>query len=113
MLINRGRRYFITLVTAVGAIAAAMMFTGTSHAAGDVFASFKDSGEIHSGIIIVRLDLPPGKYAVFGKINIDNDDGKLYPQLLTVTCTLRPGSVVDRNVIRLHPSATEGFQGFR
>src|SRR4030095_14980270 len=110
MLTNLGRRYFIRLTIALGKIAVAMILAGTqsSYAAGDVFASFKDAGEIHSGITIISLDLPSGKYAVFGKINIDQDDANLQPQLVTVTCSLRPGSVLDRNVIRLHPSAIDG-----
>jgi hypothetical protein len=91
-------------------IAAAIILLGTqsTYAAGEVYASFVDAGEIVSGKNIVALTIPPGKYAILAKINIDQDDGKISKKLLTVSCILRSVGVSDTNVIRLHPSAIQG-----
>src|SRR5262245_48518601 len=89
---------------AVGAIAAAMILTGSvqpSHAATDVFAAFKNSGSIASGKPIVTLRVPGGLYAIFGKINIDQDDTAKW---VTVVCTLQAGTDLDQDVSRLQPS---------
>jgi hypothetical protein len=107
---NQGDRYFLASRVAV-AIAAAMIFAAQpSHAVNHVFATFLDAGEVVSGTPIIALDVPEGRYAVLAKINLDQDDGKIYDKLLTVTCHLHGGAakVDDQNVIRLHPSATDG-----
>lgn len=109
MLTNRGRRYFISSAIVLGAIAAAMILTGLiqpSHAAtGDVFATFLDAGEIVSGRPVISLIVPSGKYAVFAKINIDQDAGHVGDKFVSVSCTLRPAKVLDTNMIRLQPSS--------
>jgi hypothetical protein len=89
---------------ALGVIAAAMILTGSvrpSHAATDVFAAFKDSGSITSGKPIVTLRVPGGLYAIFGKLNIDQDDTVKW---VTVVCALQAGTDVDQEVSRLQHS---------
>lgn len=88
-------------------VAASLIMAAPGHAATNVFAAFADSGEVVSGKTIVSVDVPPGRYAVLAKLNLDQDDDN-YSPLLSVTCTLAPANVVDRNLIRLHPSATTG-----
>jgi hypothetical protein len=86
-----------------------MILTGLiqpSHAAsGDVFATFLDSGEIVSGRPIISLNVPSGKYAIFAKINIDQDAGHVGDKFVSVSCTLLPAKVVDTNMIRLQPNS--------
>jgi hypothetical protein len=104
VLNNDAARYFFRSPIAVGAIAAAMILTGSvqpSHAAIDAFAAFKDSGSIVSEKPIVTLRVPGGLYAIFGKINIDQDDTAKW---VTVVCTLQAGDDVDRDVSRLQHS---------
>jgi hypothetical protein len=75
----------------------------TSHAANDVFATSSAAGTIESRKPIVELDLPSGKYAILGKINIDQDNDAAY---VTVVCTLSQGGIpLDVNVITLQPSS--------
>ena len=74
-----------------------------AHAESDIFATLKDAGTIVSGSPILALTIPPGKYAIFAKINLDQDDPK---STVTVDCSLQTAGVVrDRNVIRLQRSA--------
>jgi len=108
---NNRRQRYVVVSKAAAAIVAGMIFTAQpSHAANDAFTTFVDSGEIVSGMPILALDIPPGRYAILAKINIDNDDGALHQQLLTVTCTLAPAKAVDTNVVRFHPSAITASQ---
>jgi hypothetical protein len=110
MLNNRRQRYVVAS-KAAAAIVAGMIFTAQpSHAANDAFTTFVDAGEIVSGTPILALDIPPGRYAILAKLNIDNDDGGLFQQLLTVTCMLAPAQVVDTNVVKFHPSAVTASQ---
>src|SRR5262245_62055599 len=104
MLNNDAARNVFRSPIAVAAISAAMILTGSvqpSHAAIDVFAAFKNSGSIVSDKPIVTLRVPGGLYAIFGKINIDQDDTVKW---VTVVCTLQAGGDVDRDVSRLQPS---------
>jgi hypothetical protein len=91
---------------AMGPLAAAMIVATavtTSHAANDVFATSSAAGTIESRKPIVELDLPSGKYAILGKINIDQDNDSAY---VTVVCTLSQGGIpLDVNVITLQPSS--------
>jgi hypothetical protein len=105
-MLNNSRKRYVAASRFPAAIVAAMIVAGqSSHAANDVFTTFVDAGEIVSGTPILALSIPPGRYAILAKINIDNDDGKLSSRFLAVTCTLAPAQVVDTNVIRFHPSA--------
>ncbi len=92
--------------TIVGPAAAATILAAlvqTCYAASDVFAVFKESGSIVSGSPIVALTVPPGRYAIFAKINVDQDDTTHH---VTVECTLKAGGDLDLNVIRLQSSGT-------
>ena len=74
-----------------------------ARAESDIFATLRDAGTIISGSPILDLTVPPGKYAIFAKINLDQDDPK---STVTVDCSLQIAGVVrDRNVIRLQRSA--------
>jgi len=72
-----------------------------SHAASDVFGTFKDAGSIGSGSPIVTLNVPGGRYAIFAKLGLDQDDST---HVVTVNCKLQAGGDFDRDVIRLAPS---------
>ena len=106
MLHRHGKRSGFGLMMALGPLAAAMIVPAsvkTSHAADDVFATFRAAGTIEWGKRIVELDVPSGKYAILGKINIDQDNDAAY---VTVVCTLSQGGIpVDVNVITLQPSS--------
>jgi hypothetical protein len=69
-----------------------------SYAASDAFATFKDAGSIGSGSPIITLSVPIGRYAIFSKINLDQDTAN---KVVTVNCTLKAGADFDRDVIRL------------
>jgi hypothetical protein len=98
-------RSFFGRPLAVAPIAAAIIVTSIqpSDAANDVFATFRDSGSMVSDENIVTLRVPGGLYAIFGKINIDQDDTTGF---VTVTCTLQAAFDVDRDVSRLQRSST-------
>jgi hypothetical protein len=118
MSTKRKERFFGR--TALLSIAAAAFLGATvppSHAQSDVFSAFNASGPLVSGAHIIELVVPPGRYAILAKINVDND--RTCPDLpdpaafcssyfVTVACTLLAGTVPDRNVVRLQPSATVG-----
>jgi hypothetical protein len=110
MLNTRHRRSVVASTAAAAIVAGMILAAQPGHAGNDAFATFVDSGEIVSGTPILALDIPPGRYAILAKINIDNDDGALMKQLLTVTCTLAPAQVIDTNVVRFHPSAVTASQ---
>jgi hypothetical protein len=105
MLIDRATRGVFRSRTAA-AVAATMILTGSArhgHAATHVYAAFKVSGSIQSESPIVELKVPGGIYAIFAKVNIDQDDTTSW---VTVTCTLQAGLEVDRNVSRLQRSSS-------
>ena len=56
---------------------------------------------ITPGTPVVKLSVPFGKYAIFAKINIDQDDTT---HRATVACTLNASNDLDRNVIALDRS---------
>lgn len=100
---DRGRGVFRARMV-VGPLAAAMILIGSvaaSQAASDVFNVFKQSGAITSGTPIVTMRVPGGRYAIFAKLNIDQDDTVHH---VTVTCVLTAGEDHDLNVIRLQSS---------
>jgi hypothetical protein len=103
MWINDATRDFLGWAIAAAAIAGAIVLTSIQpgHAANDIYATFKDSGSIVSGEPIVTLRVPGGLYAIFGKINIDQDDTT---EWVTVVCTLRAALDIDRDVSRLQRS---------
>jgi hypothetical protein len=72
-----------------------------SRAETDVFSTFADAGSIGSGSPIITLNVPGGRYAIFAKLGLEQDDTT---SLVTVTCTLRAGGDFDRDLIRLAPS---------
>ena len=100
---DRGREVFSARMAMVP-LAAAMILIGSvadSRAASDVFNVFKKSGAITSGSPIVTMRVPGGRYAIFAKLNMDQDDTVHH---VTVTCVLRAGEDHDLNVIRLQSS---------
>lgn len=106
MLHNHGKRSVFGLTMVMGPLAAAMIVATAvkpSHASDDVFATSRAAGTIAWGKPIVQLDVPSGKYAILGKINIDQDNDAAY---VTVVCTLsQAGIPLDVNVITLQPSS--------
>ena len=100
---DRGRRVFSARM-AVGPLAAAIILVGSvaaGQADSDVFNVFKRSGAITPGSPIVTMRVPGGRYAIFAKLNIDQDDTVHH---VTVTCLLTAGEDHDLNVIRLQSS---------
>ena len=77
----------------------------TSYAADDVFAVFRESGTVVPGVPVVTLKAKGGNFAIFAKINLDQDD-VAYNHYVTVECRLEAGGDVDLDVIRLQPSGT-------
>ena len=105
MLTDYGERHSCRSMLVVGLIAAAMILTApisSSHAASSVFATVKESGSITSGSPIVKLTVPAGKYAIFAKINLDQDDDD---QIARLVCRLRTTVKLDRNVVPLQDSS--------
>ena len=102
MLIVDGTRDFFGSAIAAAAIMGAivLMSIQPGYAANDIYATVKDAGSIVSGEPIVSLRVPGGLYAIFGKINIDQDT----KEWVTVVCTLRAALDIDRDVSRLQPS---------
>src|SRR5262245_16014918 len=77
MLTGSGTRHSFSSIVAVRWIAAAIVLTipiQPSYAATDVFTASRTSGKIDSGTLVVDLLVPEGKYAIFAKINLDQDD---------------------------------------
>jgi hypothetical protein len=75
-----------------------------SDVSADLYATFKEgSGPIVSDKNIVNLRVPAGLYAMFAKVNTDQDDTTSWA---TVVCTLQADLDLDRNVSRLQPSAS-------
>lgn len=104
MMTRARRRDVLNARTIVGALVAAMILTGAvpaSQAASDIFNVFRRSGTIEPGSPIVTLTVPGGRYAIFAKVNIEQDDTT---SQVTVTCRLRAGNDLDLNVVRLQRS---------
>ena len=99
MLNNVATRHFFA--SALAAVAIVLTSIHPSDAANDVFSTLRDSGSIVSGEPVVTLRVPGGLYAIFGKINIDQDDTT---EWVTVVCRLRAALDNDRDVIRLQRS---------
>lgn len=92
--------------TIVAPIVAALIVAGpiqSARAATDVFATFKEAGTVTSGSPIVRLSVPGGKYAIFAKINLDQDDSN---DPARITCELLADDF-DRNLIKLQWSGVK------
>jgi hypothetical protein len=105
MQTNRTARDFFRSNLSLGAAAMVVIASVvTGHAATDVFATLKDAGSIVSGEPIVELTIPRGKYAIFAKINIDQDDVNDFAR---VTCMLQVSPDLDRNVVTLQSSGME------
>jgi hypothetical protein len=67
----------------------------------DTFSVFKDQAfKINSGTPVATLLVPDGPWAIFAKMNLDNDS----PEVHTVDCKLSAGVDFDQNVARLGPS---------
>jgi hypothetical protein len=104
MLIDHRTARVVRSATVVAPIVIALILAGPvqpGHAATDVFATFQEAGTVTSGSPIVRLSLSGGgKYAIFAKINLDQDDSN---DAARITCELIADDV-DRNVIKLQYS---------
>ncbi len=101
MRITNGTRLLFRAPVVVGPIVAAVVLIADvrpGYAASAVYATFENAGAIVSGKWILTLSIPEGKYAIFAKINIDQDDTK-HP--VSVVCTLEAGADRDLNVSRL------------
>jgi hypothetical protein len=73
-----------------------------SHADTDVFATSRRAGKVKSGTPIVTLSVAGGKYAIFAKINLDQDDSNDFAR---VTCELLADDL-DRNRAIERPEAS-------
>ena len=82
------------------AVAALALATQPAQAVTDVFATFLDAGSVGSGSPIVTLNVPSGKYAIFAKLGLDQDDST---KVVTVVCKLQAGLDFDQDHIRSHP----------
>jgi hypothetical protein len=94
---------------AVAPIAAAMILIAVArlcHATSDVFAVVEKSGAIVPGKAVLTLWVPGGKYAIFAKINLDQDDTSSGARLV---CTLKAGAVEDLNIVRLQASSEKAL----
>jgi hypothetical protein len=87
-------------------LATALAIAGSvlpSYAVTDVFSTFRDNGNIATGSPIVTLNVPGGRYVIFAKIGLDQDDST---SLVTVTCNLTAGVDFDQDHIRLAASSS-------
>jgi hypothetical protein len=67
----------------------------------ETFSVFNDQAtKIISGTTLATLLVPDGRWAIFGKMNLDNDA----PEVHTVDCKLSAGVDFDQNDARLGPS---------
>jgi hypothetical protein len=67
----------------------------------ETFSVFRDQAtKIISGTTLATLLVPDGQWAIFAKMNLDNDA----PEAHTVDCKLSAGVDFDQNVVRLRPS---------
>jgi hypothetical protein len=88
------------------AVAALALATQPAQAVTDVFATFLDAGSVGSGSPIVTLNVPSGKYAIFAKLGLDQDDST---KVVTVVCKLQAGLDFDQDHIRLAPSGAQNL----
>ena len=67
----------------------------------ETFSVFKDQAiKVNSATPVATLLVPDGQWAIFAKLNLDNDS----PEVHTVNCKLSAGVDFDQNVARLGPS---------
>src|SRR5687768_9750486 len=57
---------------------------------------------IDNGEFLATLNVPPGMYAISGKVNLDNDSSATQH----VSCRLQASTSYDRNIVRLAPSGS-------
>ena len=70
----------------------------------ETFSVFKDQAiKVNSATPVATLLVPDGQWAIFAKLNLDNDS----PEVHTVNCKLSAGVDFDQNVARLGPSGVE------
>ena len=89
--------------TVVAALVVTMILAGVaepSHADTDVFETSRRAGTVKSGRPIVKLSVAGGKYAIFAKINLDQDDSN---DPARITCELLADDL-DRNLVKLQSS---------
>lgn len=99
---ERATRLFRSPIV-VAAMMATMILAGvaeSSHADTDIFATSRRAGKVTSGRPIVTLSVAGGKYAIFAKINLDQDDSN---DSVGVTCELLADDR-DRNRVTLQSS---------
>ena len=80
----------------------------SGHATSDVFAVMEKSGTIVAGKAVLTLWVPGGKYAIFAKINLDQDDAG-ESTVMRIDCALKAGAVEDLNVITLQASSEKAL----
>ena len=114
-------RSVFTPAISVVPLAAAIIFIAAvrpGHATSDVFAVVEKSGSIVPGKPVLTLWVPGGQYAIFAKINLDQDGHAQGNHLARIVCTLKAGAVDDLNIITLQgnsekalDNAAVAFQG--
>ncbi|MPZ36663.1 MAG: hypothetical protein GEU95_01150 [Rhizobiales bacterium] len=78
----------------------------SSHAASDVFSLTKRAGHVNS-LTPLSLHVPPGRYAVFAKVGLDQDETQTTSPV-TVNCELSwARAVLDFDQVRLAPSGVD------
>ncbi len=95
-------------------LSAAVMLSGLAAAGmakpalatSDVFGTFANSGTVVSGTPFITLFVPKGKYAIFGKVGLDQDTGV---GTSTVNCTLQAGVNSDLDIVRVTGTATFNY----
>ena len=101
------RTRFLGSTMTAGLVAAVITLAASAQpalAVSDVFATFADAGSIGSGSPIITLNVPGGRYAIFAKLGLEQDDTT---SIVTVNCRLQAGVDFDRDLIRLAPSGTQ------